>query len=499
MQTCGNCWGSRPQTNLHDLRSFSLATPSPFSLQRDRKSTVNRRQAFQRPGRRWYLGASAASSSTPTAPKDALEESEGYDVYVNHPEPLDEGEEKHLISAFVADESGIINRVAGVFARRGANIESLAVGLNIDKALFTIVVTGTQSTVANLVKQLAKLVKVRYVEDITESERVERELVLLKIRAPPGPARTEVMQLIDIFRARVVDVSDRSMCIAVSGDSGKTAALQGVLQKFGIMEIARTGKIALKRGEHLLEMGGWGDGAVQKARSKQSTLTASNGAAVATEGPGFQGEEGAEGDVYTVGGNGQPGVWDVENVLEATFQTGEFEPHTLSIEVEDVPGVLNQVTGVFARRGYNVQSLAVGNSEVEGQSRIIMVIPGSAEGTSKIIKQLNKLVHVQQVKDLSAKPYVARELMLIKVRCPASLRRELSDLANIFHGTVCDVSLDTITLEIQGKEDKMHALQGLLEPYGILEVARTGRVALARDSGVDSRYLGRHKSRRLML
>lgn len=75
---------------------------------------------------------------------------------------------------------------------------------------------------------------------------------------------------------------------------------------------------------------------------------------------------------------------------------------------------------------------------------------------------------VGQVKDLSAKPYVARELMLIKVRCPASLRRELSDLANIFHGTVCDVSLDTITLEIQGKEDKMHALQGLLEPYGEL-------------------------------
>ena len=174
-----------------------------------------------------------------------------------------------------------------------------------------------------------------------------------------------------------------------------------------------------------------------------------------------------------------------------------------------------QVTGVFARRGYNVQSLAVGNSEVEGQSRITMVIPGSADGTSKIVKQLNKLVHVQQarapagpampvdaclctvcagcpwlgkgtaqlvpcrharrvrshaphaqVHDLSDRPFVARELMLIKVRCSAEKRRELSDLADIFHGSVCDVSLDTITLEIQGKEDKMHALQGLLEPYG---------------------------------
>ncbi len=75
-------------------------------------------------------------------------------------------------------------------------------------------------------------------------------------------------------------------------------------------------------------------------------------------------------------------------------------------------------------------------------------------------------MRVHQVKDLSSKPYVARELMLIKVQCPAAQRRELSDLANIFHGTVCDVSLNTITLEMTGKEDKMHALQGLLEPYG---------------------------------
>jgi len=89
----------------------------------------------------------------------------------------------------------------------GANIESLAVGLNIDKALFTIVTTGNRSAIANLVKQLSKLVKVRYVEDITHAMRVERELVLFKVRAPPGPARTEVLQLVDIFRARVIDVS----------------------------------------------------------------------------------------------------------------------------------------------------------------------------------------------------------------------------------------------------------------------------------------------------
>lgn len=100
------------------------------------------------------------------------EAEEAYDVYVSEPEPLEAGQEKHVVSVFVADEAGLINRVAGVFARRGANIDSLAVGLSRDRALFTIVMTGTPQTVANLCKQLSKLVKVRYVEDITHSQRV---------------------------------------------------------------------------------------------------------------------------------------------------------------------------------------------------------------------------------------------------------------------------------------------------------------------------------------
>ena len=151
----------------------------------------------------------------------ASSSAEGYDVYVDEPQRLEEGVRKHTLSVFVADEAGLINRVAGVFARRNANIESLAVGLTVDKALFTIVATGTDPTVANLCKQLAKLVNVRFVEDITDTQHTERELVLVKVRAPPGPARTEITQLATIFRARVVDVGEATFTMSVTGDPGK--------------------------------------------------------------------------------------------------------------------------------------------------------------------------------------------------------------------------------------------------------------------------------------
>lgn len=128
--------------------------------------------------------------------------------------------------------------------------------------------------------------------------------------------------------------------------------------------------------------------------------------------------------------------------------------------------VCAQVTGVLSRRGYNVQSLAVGNCETADLSRITTVIPGSKESSSKVIKQLLKLIHVHSVTDLSDQPFITRELMLIKCRCRPSERKELVDLAEIFHGNICDVSRTTITLEVQGKEMKMRAVQDLLEPYG---------------------------------
>jgi acetolactate synthase-1/3 small subunit len=335
--------------------------------------------------------------------------------------------------------------------------------------------------VANLVKQLAKLVKVRYVEDVTKVNRVERELVLLKLRAPPGPARTEVLQLAQIFRARVVDVGDACLTLCVSGDSGKVLAIQKVMAKFGIEEIARTGRVCLKRGDETLEPS-WG------AEGRARRAAVSNGTSPSMP-PSLRTHDA---DVYVVDDAEAPGVWEVDNILEATYQADPsqcFSAYTLSIEVQDVPGVLNQVTQVFARRGYNVQSLAVGPSEREGMSRITTVLPGTGLGVSNLVKQLKKLVAVESVTDMTEKPFVSRELLLVKVRCNASQRGELRDLVEVFRGAIIDVSPSTMTIELTGKEDKMKAMTDLLEPYGIVEVARTGRVALLRESGVDVKYL----------
>jgi acetolactate synthase-1/3 small subunit len=401
---------------------------------------------------------------------------QGDDVYAYEPQPLEEGVRKHMLSVFVADEPGLINRVAGVFARRGANIESLAVGLTVDKALFTIVATGTDATVANLSKQIAKLVNVRYVENITDESHVERELILVKVHAPPGPTRTEVMQIAEIFRAHAVDTSERTLTLQTTGDVGKIEAFKKSLSKFGLIELVRTGRISLKRGERVFDTGAW----MPRQPGRPHP---------AVEQPPIHS---GDGDIY-----------DSAAVLDAAYDAEKAsvvgEPYVLCIEVQDVPGVLNQVTGVFARRGYNVQSLAVGNSEREGMSRITMVVPASSSGIANLIKQLNKLVYVEKVEELTLVPHVSRELMLIKVNCSASQRGELVSLASIFRALVCDVSVNTLTLEVTGKEDKMVALKEVLEPYGILEVARTGRVCMQRDSGLDSKYLGRVAGSRVML
>lgn len=398
---------------------------------------------------------------------------------------------RHTISVFVGDESGMINRIAGVFARRGFNIESLAVGLNIDKALFTIVVTGTDKVLQQVMEQLQKLVNVLKVEDISKEPQVERELMLVKVRADQIN-RAELMWLVDIFRAKIVDISEEYLTIEVTGDPGKLVAVLRNLGKFGIMEIARTGKIALRR-EKLGESAPFWRFSAASYPDLEEVMSVDALSRISRQ----ETDDGSsnlsvEGDVYPVepyDGFTLPQVLDAHWGVLNDEDTSGMRSHTLSMLVNDKPGVLNVVTGVFARRGYNIQSLAVGPAEGEGLSRITTVVPGTDESISQLVQQIYKLVDIHEVRDLTHLPFAERELMLVKIAVNTAARREVLDIASIFRAKAVDVSSHTITLELTGDLNKMVALQRLLEPYGICEVARTGRVALVRESGVDSKYL----------
>ncbi|KAJ0018366.1 hypothetical protein Pint_11661 [Pistacia integerrima] len=269
---------------------------------------------------------------------------------------------RHTISLFVGDKSGIINKIAGVFARRGYNIESLAVGLNEDKALFTVVVSGT--------------------------ERVLRQLHIHDLeRAVPNGS--------------VVPKNNGSL-------NGNTSTSSG-------------------------------------------------------------------GDVYPV----EPYDDYPTKILDAHWgvlydeDSSGFRSHTLTMLVNNTPGVLNIVTGEL----YLEESLAVGPAEMEGLSRITTVVPGTDESIGQLVQ------------DITNFPFAERELMLIKIAVSTSARRDVLDIAKIFRARAVDVSDHTITLELTGDLNKIIALQRLLETYGICELARTGRVALVRESGVDSTSL----------
>ncbi|XP_073293371.1 acetolactate synthase small subunit 1, chloroplastic-like [Primulina huaijiensis] len=388
----------------------------------------------------------------------------------------------------------MINRIAGLFARRGYNIESLAVGLNKDRALFTIVVSGTNRVLKQVVEQLYKLVNVLKVEDLSTEPQVEREIMLIKVNADSS-TKGEIMWLVDIFRANIVDTSEHSLTIEVTGDPGKMEAVLRNLKKFGIKELARTGKIALRRekmGETapfwIFSAASYPDLEGITAIEAIPTNDRNQVNGKPTNGSHFPV---SEGDVYPVeldyGFSNQ--ILDANwGVLDDEDSSG-LQSHTLSMLVNDFPGVLNLVTGVISRRGYNIQSLAVGPAEREGVSRITTVVPGTDESIGKLLQQFYKLVDVHEVLDMTHLPFAERELMLIKVAVNATARRDVLDIANIFRAKPVDVSDHTITLQVTGDFNKMVALQKILESYGICEVARTGRVALVRESGVDSRYL----------
>jgi len=154
--------------------------------------------------------------------------------------------------------------------------------------------------------------------------------------------------------------------------------------------------------------------------------------------------------------------------------------HTLVALMEDKPGVLSRVASLFRRRNYNIEALSVGHSETPGISRMTIVVHGDDQVVQQVVRQLCKLVNVTEVLNVSHQPTVIRELALVKVKAKGVARTEIMQLANVFRGRVIDVSKKSLVVEITGPEDRVNSLIGLLEPFGILEIARTGRVAMVR-------------------
>ncbi|TWT31125.1 Acetolactate synthase isozyme 3 small subunit [Posidoniimonas corsicana] len=154
--------------------------------------------------------------------------------------------------------------------------------------------------------------------------------------------------------------------------------------------------------------------------------------------------------------------------------------HVLSALVQNVPGVLAHVAGMLASRGYNIDSLAVGETEDPHLSRMTFVVVGDDSVLDQVRKQLEKIVTVVTVTDISAQDHVERDLMLIKVSSEGGKRAEIRELTDIFRGRVVDVAPDEIMIELAGQEKKIQAFIDMMRPFGILEVARTGRIAMVR-------------------
>jgi acetolactate synthase-1/3 small subunit len=163
--------------------------------------------------------------------------------------------------------------------------------------------------------------------------------------------------------------------------------------------------------------------------------------------------------------------------------------YTLSVLVENEAAILTRICNLFSRRGYNIESLAVGPSEMEGISRITLVLPGTKRSVEQLMKQLYKLIDVIKVEDISQVPCVERELMIVKINTSSSTRSEILEIANIFRARVIDFSLESLTLEVTGDPGKIVVIEKALSKFGILEIARTGKVALTRELNINTEFL----------
>ena len=156
--------------------------------------------------------------------------------------------------------------------------------------------------------------------------------------------------------------------------------------------------------------------------------------------------------------------------------------HTLSVLVQDQPGVLARIAGLFSRRGFNIESLAVGPTETPEVSRITLVVEVEGLPLEQVTKQLNKLVNVLKIVELEPGTSVQREFMLVKVRADATTRSHVLETVSLFRAGVVDVAPDAVTIEVTGSRDKLDALLRVLEPFGIRELVKSGSVALGRGS-----------------
>ena len=154
--------------------------------------------------------------------------------------------------------------------------------------------------------------------------------------------------------------------------------------------------------------------------------------------------------------------------------------HTIVALVEDKPGVLNRMASLFRRRSFNIESIAVGHSEIPHLSRMTMVVDGSTAMVEQVRKQLDKTVDVVRVSDITSTNLIARELALVKVNANPATRSEIMQIVDIFRAKIVDVGVDSVTVEVTGDEDKIDSLSSLLRAFGIKELARTGRIALPR-------------------
>lgn len=162
---------------------------------------------------------------------------------------------------------------------------------------------------------------------------------------------------------------------------------------------------------------------------------------------------------------------------------------TLAITAYNESGVLTRITTIFSSRGFNIESIAVGPTENVSISRIIVVIPADYQIMDQIIKQLNKLVQVIEVKDISSLPCIERELMLIKVQTSSSTRAEIKQIVDIFKAKIVDVADNYLTIEVTGDSGKILIIQRLLQHYKIMEIVRTGKITMERELGINTEYL----------